>query len=130
MCKKLSWTVLLVALLPLVGCGQSADDLVLQQIDQMNEYADAIEAGSDKAEIEAIGKRMKETEKALEDLNLSDDEKKALAEKHGEEMGKAVTRVMKAGMSQLGEAMQGMMKGMQGQTPKLPDGFPQPPKLP
>lgn len=132
MCKKPSLILLIVALLPLAGCGRSADDLMRQQIAQLNAYADALESGADQAEVKAIDQRMRETQEALDNLNLSDEKKKELAEKHGEELGKALGRVMKAGMKQMGGMMQGMtqgmMQGMQGDTPKLPEGFPKPPE--
>jgi len=131
MYKTLCFAVLLAALAPLAGCGQSADTLAQQQVDQLNELADAMESGADNAELDAIGQRMKTTEQAIKDLSLSDAEKQRLAEKYGEELGKATARVMKAGMSKMGGMMKGMMEGMsQGMQGNMPEGFPQPPKLP
>ena len=134
MYKTLCFAMLLAALVPLAGCGQSADSLVQQQVDQMNELADALESGADKATLDEIGQRMKTNDQAIKDLNLSDAEKQRLSEKFGEEAGKATARVMKASMSKMGGMMEGVMKGMsegmQGKMPEMPKGFPQPPKVP
>ena len=124
MYKSLCLAVVLGALVALTGCGRSPDALVEQQIGQMNEWADAIEAGADQAKIDAIEERLTETKKALEELDLSDAEKKKLAEKYGEELGKATARVMKASMSKMGGMMEGMMKGMKEGLKKEMPGMP------
>lgn len=130
MCKMIYSTVVLIALVSLAGCGESADSLVQQQVDQLNELADALEAGAEQAEIDAIEERMKETKEASDGLNLSADEKKRLTEKYGEEEVKAAGRVMKAKMSKMGGAMQGMIEGMKGKMPAMPEGFGKMPQLP
>ena len=51
-----------------------------------------------------------------QDLDLSDDKKKKLAEKYGAELRKVMGRMMTAMMSRMGEelpAMEGVLKGMQ-----------------
>ncbi len=113
MSKVLCCGVLLVALVPLMGCSPSPDTLVQRQIDEMNELAEAIESGVDQAKLDAIGKRMQQTKSALEDLDLSDEEKKRLAEKYGKATMEAAARLAKANMSKMGGVMQGMMKGLQ-----------------
>lgn len=47
--RKLSLVVIVGAVLPLTGCGQDADGLAQQQIDEMNELAAALEAGASMA---------------------------------------------------------------------------------
>lgn len=130
MYKTIYSTVVLIALVPLAGCGQSADGLFQQQVDQLNELADAFEVGAEQAEIDAIEKRMKEAKEAFDGLNLSDDEKKRLIEKYGEEMTEASARLMKAQISKMGGAMKGMIKGMEGNMPAMPKGFDKMPPLP
>ncbi len=121
MYKMIYATVLLTALVPLAGCGQSGDSLAQQQVDQLNELADAMEAKSEQAKIDAIQKRIDATKKAADDLNLSDDAKKKLAEKYGPELTKAMGRVVKVQMSQMQGAMQGAMQGMmQGMEKNMP----------
>ena len=94
--KALCSTVVLVALAALGGCSKNADSLTQKHIDQMNELADAIEAKADQAKIEEISKRMNETAEAIKDLDLSEAERKKLAEKYGAEMKKATARLMSA----------------------------------
>ncbi|HYW79594.1 MAG TPA: hypothetical protein VE890_08455 [Thermoguttaceae bacterium] len=130
MYKIIYSTVVLVALVPLTGCGQSADDLAQTQIDQLNALADAIESGAEQAEIDAIQQKMKAAKDALDGMQLSDEEKKKLAETHSEEMTKALGRLMKANMSKMGGAMKGMMENMPGQMPPMPEGFGEMPQLP
>ena len=129
MYKVLCGSIMAVFLMSQCGCGPSADTLAQQQIDQLNELADAMESGAEKAELEAINKRMEETNKAIKDMDLSDAEKERLTEEFSTEMTEATARVTKAGMSQMQEQMKGMMPDM----PDMPDmskGMPGMPKMP
>ncbi len=125
-----SWCslVLLVALVPLSGCGPSADTLMQQQIDQLNELADAIESGADQAKLDEIGQRMKQTKSTIDGLNLSDAQKKRLAEEYGEATVKATARLARANMTKMGGMFQRMIEGLQQGMQGMPNGFGGPPK--
>ncbi len=120
MYKVLCGSILAVVLTSLCGCSPSADTLVQRRIDQLNELADAMESGAEKAKLEELGERVQETTKAVEALELSDAEKKRLAKKYGTQAAKAAARVAKAGMSEL----QDKMKGMISKMPAMPKGMP------
>ena len=122
MYKMVCSMVALGALTPLIGCGQSADGLFQQQVDQLNALADAMEAGAEQAKIDEIQKQVKETGEALDALGLSEDEVKKVGEKYKEEMVKALGRVMKAQLPS--------MDDMKGKMPPMPSGFGEMPKFP
>ena len=124
--QRLFLLVMIAALLPLAGCGQNPDSLAQQQIAEMNELADALEAGAEKAELEKIRDRMQQTKADLENLELSDDEKKELANKYGEELKQAALRLVQASAKQMDGMMRGMTNGAPPQAPGLPAGFPAP----
>jgi uncharacterized protein YktA (UPF0223 family) len=126
MYKVFCGSMMAVVLMLQCGCGQSADTLMQQQVDQLNELADAMESGAETAKIEEINKRMKETAEALKGLNISDAEEKRLGEKFNTEVTEATARVAKANMSQMQERMKGMMPDM----PDMPDMSKGMPKLP
>jgi hypothetical protein len=75
--------------------------------------ADAIEKDQPESKIEEIKKRMEETDKKMEKLKLSDDQKKKLIEKHKAELDAAVGRLMKAAMGKT-------IKGLDGGFPGMP----------
>ena len=110
----------LIALVLLAGCGQSADSLVQQQVDQWHELADAMEAGAEQTEIDAIQQRMQVTTKAIRALNLSDGQEERLAKNYGGQIAMALPRVMQARMSKpdgAAEEMNRMIEGMRGNRP-------------
>jgi hypothetical protein len=123
MYKVLCSSIMAVVLMSQCGCGPSADTLARQQIDQLNELADAMESDAKKAELEAINKRMEETNKAIKDMDLSDAEKERLTEAFGTEMTKATARVAKAGMAQMQEQMKELMPNMPN-MPAMPMEMP------
>ena len=127
MYKALGLTLLLVALLPLAGCGNSADSLAKQHIADMNRLADALEAGKSPAELASIEKSMKATAERLESLNLSPEEKAELATKYAGPMTQAAMRVMAAGAKRAGKEMPEMPK--MPKMPKMPE-MPKPPGSP
>ena len=98
--KMMIFGALSLSLCLLSGCGGASgpDGLMQEQIDSMNELADAIESGADKSKIEAIQKQMKETEKKLDALKLSDAEKKKLVEKYKDKIAEATGRMMGAAL--------------------------------
>ncbi len=114
-------SVLLVAVVPLVGCGKNADSLITQQIADINQLADALESGAEQSKIEALTDRMNATVKALEDLSLSQEEKNKLTEKHGAELLAARTRLTKAMASRMGGMMKGMAESLKGNLPAMPN---------
>jgi acyl-CoA reductase-like NAD-dependent aldehyde dehydrogenase len=118
--------MLLGGLLVLAGCGQSADSMVKEQIDTMNELADAIESDSAEADIEAIKDRMEALAKKIKEI--PEEERKELLEKYKKELAAAGEKLARAMVGKMGEAMEGFMKG----TPEgMPKGMPkQMPKMP
>jgi hypothetical protein len=99
------------ALVATAGCGSQADGLVKDMISDMNALADAMEKG-DEGKVKECEERMKATQKKLDDLKLSEDEKKKLMEKHKGPMEEAGKRMMAAMMKKMGGAM-----GMPGLAP-------------
>ena len=85
------------------GCGGGGDALVKDMIADMNAIADAMEKG-DEAKVKEIEERMKATTKKLDDLKLSEDEKKKLMERHKDEMDKAGQRMFAAMAKKMGAA--------------------------
>jgi len=120
MYKMLMSSVVVVALVSLTGCGESADTLAQRQIDHLNELADVMEAGADKAKIRAIQERMEETTTAMKELDLSDEEEERLTKEYGPKLAEAMARVAKAGMSEMQEQMKGVMESMPKKMPALP----------
>jgi hypothetical protein len=107
-----------VLLCGVMGCGGSADSLVRDQIRTMNDLADAIEKKDD-ARAKDLQEKLKATEKKLQELKLSDEQKKELISHHQEEIQKAVQRLTQAAMKRtLGEG--GKMFG--GPFPGIPAG--------
>ena len=111
---------LVLVLFGVSGCGASADSLVKEQIQGMNDLAEALETKAPEAKVKELQKNLEETGKKLEALKLSDDEKKKLFEQHKEELMKATTRLAQAGMN---KAFGDFGKGFPG-MPELPAGFP------
>jgi hypothetical protein len=100
------------------GCGANADGLVKEEIQTMNDLADALENKAPEAKVSELKKKLEDTDKKLQALKLSGADKKKLVERHQEELMKASMRLAKAGMSKaLGDF--GMRSG-QG-FPGLPD---------
>ncbi len=82
--------------LTLVGCGSKADRLIKKQIKLMNKVADRMENGATEADIKDLTDEMKEIGKQLDELELSEEEKKKLEEKYKDDMKEATERMMKA----------------------------------
>ncbi len=105
------------AFLGLAGCG-GPDSLIKEQIADMNALADAMEKGESEEKIKELSKKMEATGKKLEDLKLSEEDKKKLIEKHKAEFEKAGSRMMAAMMKK--------MVGGMGGVPGMPGGFTMP----
>jgi hypothetical protein len=97
--KKFVTVVCACALLVnLNGCGGgSADSIMKDSIQAMNDLSDAIEK-KDEAKAKAAISKFEELEKKGKDLKLSDDEKKKLEEKYKGDMEKAMTKFLGAAM--------------------------------
>src|SRR5262245_17875236 len=115
MLRRTFCLVAAAALVAMAGCGGGADGLVKDMISDMNALADAIEKG-DEAKVKEAEERMKATTKKLDDLKLSDDEKKKLMEKHKPELEKAGKRMAEAMFKKMGQGMglPGLGGGMPG----------------
>lgn len=87
-------------LLTATGCGNSPDGLVKSLITDMNRLADSMEKGEPEDKQKAIAERLKATGEKLEKLNLTAEQKKALQDKHKDEMEKALGRLFGAAMKQ------------------------------
>jgi hypothetical protein len=78
------------------GCGGGGpESLYKAQIDEMNEYADAVEKG-DTAEVREVEARMESTKKKLAEVKLSEADWKGLMEKYRDEYMKAEKRMWAA----------------------------------
>jgi hypothetical protein len=97
-----------VLLCGLSGCGSSADSLMKDQINLMNEMADAIEKGEPEAKLQTLKQRGEEIEKKMKAMNISDAEKKRLEEKYKDDLTKALGRLLKAGMEKGGKDLKGL----------------------
>lgn len=100
--------MLLVLCVGLVGCGNSADSLVKQQIDVINDMAEAVENGASQSEMEEIQERGEAINKKIQDLNLSQEEKEKLLERHKDEYSKATSRLAAAMMSKMSDSFKDM----------------------
>ena len=101
------------------GCGSSADSLVKEQIQNMNNLAEALENKAPDSKISELSEKYKATDQKLNDLKLSDEEKKAVMEKNKDEYGKAAIRLAKASF---GKTMGDMFgKGFGGGLPGMPN---------
>jgi chromosome segregation ATPase len=124
----------LVLLCGVSGCGSSADSLIKEEIKGMDDLADALENNAPQSKIDEISKRLKETDKKLEDLKLSDEEKKKVIEQNKAELERVTKRLaaamLKAGKDKLGDL--GKLTGMPdlGKPPGLPQGADQLPGIP
>jgi hypothetical protein len=124
--KKLAQLGIALALPFMVtGCGGGADGAIKEQISLMNEMAGVLEGVTDKASFEAAQAKMKKLEdrgkelgKKLEDMKLSDQEKKNLEEKYKGQAEQAAKRLTAA-------MTNAMTKGMGGAP-----GFPGVPGIP
>lgn len=111
--KKSLAVASLVALTVVVsGCGSSPDSLVEDQIDDMNELAEAMEEDAPKSELDEISERIKKRGEKLEELDLSDEEKKRLEKKYEDELAEATGRLMKAMMGKAGRQLGKQFSGM------------------
>lgn len=85
-----------------------------QQISLMHDMAEAIE-NEDEAALESIESRAESLRSKMDQMDLSDGEKKRLAEKYKDDIAEATKRVMTATMSkamgQMGKAMMGGLGG-------------------
>lgn len=98
----LSLAVVLVA--GLTGCGGPTPDGVMQeQITIINEMAEVIEKGGDKAKLDEVKKKAEANKKKMEELKLSQEEEKKLREKHKPEFDKATMRLIGAMINNAGK---------------------------
>ncbi len=120
-------------LLAVTGCGASPDSLYKQAIDDTNKLADAIESDKPEADRKKIEARLKEVGGKID--KLSDDEKKRLGVKYGDDIAKAnarwMTASLKKGLGDVQGMMKGLFKGMEegaikGLTEGLQEGAPPP----
>jgi biopolymer transport protein ExbB/TolQ len=82
------------------GCGGSPDGLMKEMISGLNSLADSMEKGESEDKQKAIADKLKATSEKLDKLKHSEDQKKALVEKHKDDMTKAMMRLMAASMKQ------------------------------
>jgi hypothetical protein len=116
--RSIIYAGMIVLLCGVVGCGGNADSLVKDEIRYMNELADAFEK-KDESRAKELQTKLEATDKKLQALNLSDEQKKQLLSRHQEALQKATTRLAQAGMNRtLGDF--GKMFG--GQFPGMPGG--------
>jgi peptidoglycan hydrolase CwlO-like protein len=108
----------LMLMMSLSGCGSSADSLTKDQIKLMNELADAIDKGADKAKLEDISKRIQEVDKKFKDLKLSADEEKKLKDKYNKE-GEEAAKKLFAAMLKNPKALMDIKLPFMGEMPKL-----------
>ncbi len=87
---------LFVAVCAISGCGASADSLMKDQIQLLNQLAEAYETKAPEAKINEIKQKQEENNKKFGDLKLSPDDAKKLAEKYDGELKTAIMRYMKA----------------------------------
>jgi hypothetical protein len=87
---------LFVALIGLTfaGCADSADSLALQQIDNYNKLADAIETDKPTADLQASYDQIYDTNERMKSLSAS--EKRRMIEKYAPEFAKMLQRVVAA----------------------------------
>jgi hypothetical protein len=95
--KAVAWAGMFVLVFSVSGCGSDADSLMKQQIQLMNDMADAIEKG-DESKAKELESKAKELEEKMKALNLSDEDKKKLAEKYKADLEKAMGRLMGAAL--------------------------------
>jgi len=122
--KVIGMACMFVVLATVGGCGSSADGLVKEQIKAMNELADALEAKAAPDKIKNLETKMDELGKKMEALKLSEADMKSLLEANKDEMTKAMGRMFKAAMPDMGKMMEGMGKMPDmGKMPemKMPD---------
>lgn len=110
MSRTLAASLLVVALCT-NGCNRNSADAVMKDnIAAMNELADAVESNAPEGKISEIQKRLEENNKKLEDLKLSEEEKKQLIERHKDEYTKAANRLANLA---LGQAFRNLGKNFQ-----------------
>jgi hypothetical protein len=106
------------------GCGgANGDSLMKEQVKDMNDLAAALESKAPEAKVKELSTKLQETEKKLKALNLSEDEKKKLAERHRDELVKASMRLAQAGMNKAMGDFGNVFGGFPG-AGELPAGFP------
>jgi hypothetical protein len=124
--KLIVFAGMVVLVCGVIGCGRNADSLIKEEIKNMNAMADAMEKKDD-AKLKDCQTKLEETNKKLQALKLSDQEKKQLLERHQDELQKATMRVVQASMSRMGDL--GKMFG--GKFPGMPGGqMPNMPPMP
>lgn len=108
--KRLVLGSLLLLLCSSSGCSSnSADSLMTEEIKNLNELAEALETKAPEAKVNELQSKLRDTNKKIEALKLSEDEKKKLVERHRDEMAKASMRFAKASMNKaFGQGFPGM----------------------
>ena len=77
------------------GCG-SPDGTIRDAVAGMNKLAEAIERGESKERQEELAQKVKDSFAKFDQLKMSEEQKKALFDKHADELGKALLRLKAA----------------------------------
>ena len=105
--------VVIVSLCILSGCADnSADGLMRQQIAKMNELADGLAAGKTPDDLKSVADEMAAINEKLEAMNLSQEEKDALKERHKDELEVVQKKIMSSAMEGMGAQMGNAMEKM------------------
>jgi hypothetical protein len=97
--KAALFTAVSLLLCTLSGCGSSGSDgLIQQQIQVMNEMADALENKAGEAKMKELEGRLESIGTKLKEIKLSKEEQEALMNKHKEALMKATQRMMTAAL--------------------------------
>ncbi len=109
--KKAVLSGICLLLFAVSGCS-SADGLMQEMINNMNDLAQGYESNAPDAKLKELQAKLDDTGKKLDALKLSDDDKKKLMEKYKDPMQKAgqrmVTAMMAKGMKDMGSQLPGM----------------------
>lgn len=106
-----------------VGCAPSPDSLVKQQVDCMNDMADAIEDGASEKEVEKLKTRAESISEKLDEMELTEEEKRELFERHREEIEAAMRRLQEAALARMTNNLKEGMMGPGGSGfPSFPTG--------
>jgi hypothetical protein len=102
--KAVAWAGVFVLVFGVSGCGGSseAENLVKEQIQLVNDLADAMEA-KDMNKILELQKKQEELQKKIEAMKLSPAEDKRLEEKYKGDLEKAMQRLMAAKTKMMSE---------------------------
>ncbi len=82
----------------LSGCGNTPDGLMKSQIKDLNRLADAIEDGASDEEFKKITDRINARTKTMNELELTEEQKEELIERHKKDLEAAGQRLQEATM--------------------------------